>query len=161
MEKANIGPGEYTLCTIIKTRNSFEDALHFIDFFIDKKYFVRRASFEAAYAKSIIHMPPDELLFHCRERRFKFDTALNNQIQQYINNDLKDYALQLIMVAPHISVAKTFSVQEYDLCRSYFQREMSQGNKAENVYYAFGIAAWLNCDWGEREAKSKHCFYAN
>jgi hypothetical protein len=155
MEDKGVTPDEVTRSTIIKSAATFETALALIDLFLLKKDFVGRGTFEATFAKSIIHLTAGELLIEYNKRAFKFDTSLQSPINQYRKAGLFDQALALTLFAPHVGASQKFYREDFDRCKEYFRSEIMAGNNDDNLFYAFGIAASLNGDWENAEPNLK------
>ena len=146
MTENGVTPNEITVVAAIKTTVAFGAALGLIDLCLNNGYFAGRGAFEAAYSKPIAHLSAEELLAQYHGRKYKFDTALEGPINQYRRARREDQALLLTVVAPHVGAAQKLYREKYDLCRAFFEAQITSGNDEDNLYYAFGIAAALNGD---------------
>jgi murein L,D-transpeptidase YcbB/YkuD len=155
MADNGVTPNEKTVTTALKKTQTFEAALELVDFCLTKKLFVGRGAFQAAYSKPITHLSAEALLTQYHSREFKFDTALENPINQYRRAHREDQALLLTLVAPHVAAAQKLYREKYDICRAFFEAQIKSGNDEDNLYYAFGIAAALNGDWNNAKPNLK------
>jgi len=148
MKEAGVTPNEITLTAILKNAtDTLEDAIGLAQEWLTSGYFVGRGAWGAVFAKPVLHLSAEELLTLYNAQRFKFETALENPINQYRAARRDDDALLLLLAAPYTGASIKYFREDYATTSAYFQAELDAGNDEDNLYYAYGIAAHTNQDW--------------
>ena len=147
MVEAGLTPNDTTLTTLVSMVPDFAAARHLARQVSAAKLPVG-GFYCTLFARPIAHLAAQELLLIYHSMPFKYELSLENPIRQYVKSNRLEEAMQICLFSPHLEAAKKFYREHYNFCHQYLVSAEIRGMDTDNFHYCFGIAAYLNSEWG-------------